>query len=94
MLLEYAGLIGNVIGFAVAAIIMAATMRTTLTQLQTEVVELKKQVRSISDVLTKLAVQQQRLDTMDKRIDGHDQIIDDLRRGEGFIMPLGHRGGS
>jgi hypothetical protein len=29
-----------------------------------------------------------RLDTIDRRQDAQDSLIDELRRGEGFILPL------
>lgn len=90
---EFAGLIGaalQLLGFIVGGVVIASSMRTTLRHLDNEVKGLKQEMKDIGDTLKVVAVQANRLDTIDKRLDGHDALIDDLRRGEGFIMPLVH----
>lgn len=88
---EYAGLLAaglQLLGFIIGGVVIASSMRTTLRHLDSEVQGLKKEMKGIGETLLVVAVQTNRLDTVDKRLDGHDRLIDDLRRGEGFIMPL------
>lgn len=47
-----------------------------------EIAELKDEVKQLGVILTKLALQEQRLDMLDKR-------YEELRHGEGFVYPLG-----
>ena len=46
----------------------------------TEIKELKQEVKKMATILTTLAVQEQRLNQLEK-------YIDDLRRGRGYIEP-------
>lgn len=48
----------------------------------------QNEIRTLNKLVTEVAVQNQRLDTQDSRLDAHDRLIEDLRRGEGFILPL------
>ena len=50
-----------------------------------EITILKVDVKAISEVVTKVAVQNQRLDNMAERIAMIDRRMEDLRRGEGFV---------
>lgn len=47
-----------------------------------EISELKKEIKQIGVILTSLALQEQRLDMLDKR-------YEELRHGEGFAFPIG-----
>lgn len=53
-----------------------------------EIKELKDEVKEIAKVVTQMAVQTTRLDAMAQRISMIEKLIDDLRRGEGYIYPL------
>lgn len=53
-----------------------------------EISALKKAVESVADLMTQTALQSQRLDNLSARVTRNDQLIDDLRRGEGMILPL------
>lgn len=53
--------------------------------LKTEMVEIKDQIKIMSDIVIKQAVQNVRLDSMSERITLQDRLIDDLRRGRGFV---------
>lgn len=48
--------------------------------------ELKRGYKEVADLLVQVAVQQNRLDTQDERINRLSAWIDDLRRGQGFIV--------
>jgi hypothetical protein len=54
-----------------------------------EMGELKLEVRKLSDVLTTMAVTTTRVDNLAATITELRQLVNDLRRGEGFIFPLG-----
>ncbi len=59
-----------------------ATMQTSLAGQNLAIDDLKAEIKKLGDVLTKLAVQEQRLNMLDKH-------IDELRHGEGFVYPFG-----
>lgn len=50
-----------------------------------EIADLKGEVKVVNKLLTDVAVQKQRLDTMDMRIDTLDRRYDELRHGDGFV---------
>lgn len=54
-------------------------------QQASEIKDLKDSVRTISDVITKVAVQKQRMDSIEERLTRQDRMIDELRHGAGFI---------
>jgi cell division protein FtsB len=56
-----------------------------------EIKELKEEVKIIGEIVTKMAVQHQRQDSLEARMDRHEQTIEDLRRGEGYILEMGNR---
>lgn len=58
------------------------------TQQAYEIRELKDAVKVVSELITKMALQGQRLDTQSQRLVQLEKIVDDLRRGEGMILPL------
>ena len=53
-----------------------------------EIGELKTEVKVVADVLTKLALANQRQDVLEERLERQEQLVDDLRRGEGYVLPL------
>lgn len=67
-------------GFIIGGIVIAVSMRSNLQFLQREVIELKHEIKKLGDILTALAVQETRLDNIDRQ-------IDDLRHGRGFVVP-------
>lgn len=50
-----------------------------------EISELKEDVKVVSRLLTDVAVQDQRLNTIDKRLEVLDRRYEDLRHGRGFV---------
>lgn len=61
----------------------------TVKALTEEVRELKNEQKEFRGVLTQVAVQNTRLDNHGTQITQLAKTVDDLRRGEGFIMPIG-----
>jgi hypothetical protein len=57
-------------------------------QQKDEISQLKIEVRKLSDIMTHIAVQNTRMDTMAERVTMLDQRFEELRHGEGFIYPL------
>lgn len=53
-----------------------------------EIGELKEDVKSLSKILTELALQSQRQTALQEQVNRIDRLIEDLRRGEGFILPF------
>jgi len=68
---------------------MAARFEFIGEQQSKEISELKLQVVKIGDLMTNVAVQNERLDAQAKRINLLDQRYEELRHGEGFVYPLG-----
>ena len=64
---------------------MATKFETIGIQQASEISQLKDEVKEVAKVVTALAVQSTRLDTMGSRLAMQEKLIDDLRRGEGFI---------
>lgn len=58
-----------------------------------EITELKTEVKALSNVMTLVAVQKERLDSQAERLNLLDQRYEDLRHGEGFVFPLGSHPG-
>lgn len=53
-----------------------------------EIVDLKMSVTDINKTLVQVALQTDRLNGLSERQTRVEKLIDDLRRGEGFILPL------
>lgn len=53
-----------------------------------EIHELKEAVKVVGEIVTKIALQGERLDSHSGRIGRMEQTIEDLRRGEGYILPF------
>lgn len=51
-----------------------------------EIRELKDAVKVQNELMTRLAIQNERLDGHDKQIERAFSLLDDLRRGRGFIQ--------
>lgn len=54
-----------------------------------EISELKRAVSGISDLVTKIAVSNVRMDELTMRVNRHETRLDELAHGEGFVLPLG-----
>lgn len=53
-----------------------------------EISGLKDAVKEVAILVTNIALQGQRLDNISGRMGRVEKLIDDIRRGEGFILPM------
>lgn len=74
------GTVVEVATMVIGGLLFLWSMKARLDQQGTEISDLKSEVSKLADVLTKLALQ-------DQRITNQDKIIDELRHGIGFIVP-------
>lgn len=67
---------------------MSERVEAAITGQADNIAALQTDVRELNKLMTSVAVQQQRLDTHDHRMDMVERLVDDIRRGEGRIWPL------
>lgn len=65
----------------------------TMTAQAADIKELKDETKKVTEVVTKIAVQDERLTSHDRRIQLMEDRWEELRRGEGFVLPLVKSGG-
>lgn len=53
-----------------------------------EISSLKEAVKEVSVLVTDMALHNQRLDNLSARLNRTEKLIEDIRRGEGMILPL------
>lgn len=76
------GLVAFKVGRSTEAMDAAvAAQEKTAQALKSEIDGLKEEVKQVGKILTQLALQEQRLNMLDKR-------YEELRHGEGFVFPL------
>jgi len=56
-----------------------------------EITELKEAIKDIGKVITTQAVESKRSDVFAERLNRQDALIENLRRGEGYILPIARR---
>lgn len=61
------------------------------TQQAKEIGELKETVKEVSKVIVQQALQTQGMDLIREQVGRQERLIDDLRRGEGFVLPINSR---
>lgn len=85
------------VSFLVSAIIFAGTVlikigsfttgfNIKMDVMQTDMKDMKDWQRAMQATLTAVAVQQSKLDAVDRRLTIIDESIDDIRHGRGFIV--------
>ena len=77
----------------VGSVIMTQARRSTRVEAgidnQARQIEgLQVEIKTLSKVVTEVAVQNQRLDTQDRRLDELVGRVNELARGEGYILPI------
>ena len=75
----------QLVGFLIATIVVVVSMRHELKELRADVHELKVDVKQFAGILTSLAIQNERINLLDRR-------YEELRHGEGFVYPLMGKG--
>lgn len=73
--------VGTFLVFVAGLFMHAGALRSNYQGLRLDIVDLKVEIKKLGDVLTKLAVQESRLDRI-------EEAIKELRHGEGFVFPL------
>lgn len=68
--------IGSIIG---GGLLVLVTLRSTVANLQTDVGDMKKEIKKVGDVLVQMAVTNTRLDNV-------EQDIRDLQHGRGYVQ--------
>lgn len=58
------------------------------TQQAGEISELKKQVEGLGKIITAMAVEKTRLDGHADRLNRVEKQLDELRHGEGYVLPI------
>lgn len=61
-------------------------LQMAVTTSLSEITELKQEVSKIGNLLTQVAVQNERLDNMGQRMNMMDHRYDELRRGQGYVI--------
>lgn len=80
--------VGNIIQVCVIAgggLLVLMTMKGTVDVLKRDVGSIQTEIKKMGDILTKMAVAENRLDNTDTRLTNVERDLRDLRRGEGFI---------
>jgi TolA-binding protein len=62
-------------------------VEAAMTQQGYEINSLRDEIKTLSKLITEVALQGQRLDMQDKRLDTLDRRYEELRHGEGFAFP-------
>lgn len=61
-----------------------------IAQMSSSITEIKSEVAAMRALMTEVALQNQRLDNQGQQIAMLQRTVEDIRRGEGFILPLAH----
>lgn len=69
----------TILAIAVGIIITWATLKNNVVSITSEIVDLKKEMKKMGEVLTSVAVQNERLNSMDERMLSQGHRIDELR---------------
>src|SRR5579872_2832245 len=67
---------------------MSGTMEKSLDTQNGMIGELKNEISKLGDVLVKMAIQTTRVDSLSEQVTQLNRLVDDLRRGEGMILPF------
>lgn len=68
---------------------MSEKVEAAITSQGNNIVALQLDVRELNKLMTSVSVQKERLDHQDGRLERAERLIEDMRRGEGYILPLG-----
>lgn len=85
------GLVGGLVGVGAGLYRigrMSERVEAAIERQAENIAALQSDVRTLNEVVTKVALQGQRLDATDARTERLEKLVDDLRRGEGHILPL------
>lgn len=75
----------SLVGTAIVYAFKSGRFAGVIYSMQQEIKEMKEVAKAMSQVVTNMAVQNNRLDTAAERLNVMDKKIEDLRRGDGYI---------
>jgi hypothetical protein len=90
IVLKLAEIVSILAGGTVVAFRLGRTtqrVEAAMTQQGYEINSLRAEIKTLSKLITEVALQGQRLDMQDKRLDTLDRRYEELRHGEGFAFP-------
>ena len=67
---------------------LSGAMEMSLTTQNAIIAEMKKEISELGKVMTQLAVQTNRVDTLSSQVTQLSARVNDLAHGEGFVFPL------
>lgn len=82
MVVDYTITIGNIIEISTLAgggMIAIASLRSTVGNMKSDLADVKKEIKKVTDVLVQMAV-------TDQRVTNIEQDMRDMKRGKGFIQ--------
>jgi len=88
MIINYSIDLGTIVQTFIFLISIGAIFVRTeanVSELKIEVNEIQKEIKIVADVVTKLAVQSERLDNYGQRLNRIEAGLDELRHGKGLI---------
>jgi hypothetical protein len=71
--------------FLFGGVVLIIRNDVVLKSFQKEVSKMQKQLETLADVITKQAVQDERLTEQSRRMGRLEQRVEDMRRGRGFV---------
>jgi hypothetical protein len=74
--------IGSIIG---GGFVVFLTLKNNVATLKDEVTIMKQEVRKLGDILVSMARYEEKLQNLDRRVTVHDNKIDELQHGDGFV---------
>jgi Skp family chaperone for outer membrane proteins len=86
---EYATLLGIGLQTAIflfGGVVMIIRNDISLKAFQKELAKMQQELQSLSQVITRQAVQDERLNEQSKRMSMLEQRLEDLRRGKGYVQ--------
>lgn len=86
--LEILSIVGSAVFVAFNLIRNGQTVRDGMEQQAKYLKDVQDELKELRKIVTDVAVQKSRLDAQDQRLNEHGRMMEDLRRGEGFIFPL------
>lgn len=67
--------------------ILSERVTTVKKDLKEDIEDVKKKVDNLGEVLIRMATVDERLNSIDQRINRQREDIDNMRKGEGFVLP-------
>lgn len=93
MVIDYTITVGNIIEVGAmvgGGLTVFLTLKNNVAALKEDLVAVQAEVKKFGDILVSMARFDEKLSNLDRRVTVHDNKIDELQHGEGFVQ--GSRG--